>query len=94
MRRQVGAKRELVQITDKEWEAIQAGAISTNKLKTIINNADMDKVKQLAMPRSTKELSPAKIAHMSTLRLSGYTNAQIAQKLGVSTSTVIKYLNK
>lgn len=94
MRRQVGAKRELVQITDKEWEAIQAGAISTNKLKTIINNADMDKVKQLAMPRSTKELSPAKISHMATLRLSGYTNAQIAQKLGVSTSTVIKYLNK
>lgn len=94
MRRQVGAKRELVQITDKEWEAIQAGAISTSKLKTIINNADMDKVKQLAMPRSTKQLSQAKINHMATLRASGYTNAQIAQKLGVSTSTVIKYLNE
>lgn len=94
MRRQVGAKRELVQITDKEWEAIQAGAISTNKLKTIINNADMDKVKQLAMPRSTKQLSQAKINHIATLRASGYTNAQIAQKLGVSTSTVIKYLNE
>ena len=94
MRRQVGAKRELVQITDKEWEAIQAGAISTSKLKTIINNADMDKVKQLAMPRSTKQLSQSKINHMATLRASGYTNAQIAQKLGVSTSTVIKYLNE
>lgn len=94
MRRQVGAKRELVQITDKEWEAIQAGAISPNKLKTIINNADMDKVKQLAMPRSTKELSQAKINHIATLKASGYTNAQIAQKLGVSTSTIIKYSNK
>ncbi len=94
MRRQVGAKRELVQITDKEWEAIQAGAISTSKLKTIINNSDMDKVKQLAMPRSTKQLSQAKINHMATLRASGYTNAQIAQKLGVSASTVIKYLNE
>ena len=94
MRRQVGAKRELVQITDKEWEAIQAGAISTSKLKTIINNADMDKVKQLAMPRSTKQLSQSKINHMATLRASGYTNAQIAQKLGVSASTVIKYLNE
>lgn len=94
MRRQVGAKRELVQITDKEWEAIQAGAISPNKLKTIINNADMDKVKQLAMPRSTKELSQAKINHIATLKTSGYTNAQIAQKLGVSTSTIIKYSNK
>lgn len=94
MRRQVGAKRELVQITDKEWEAIQAGAISTNKLKTILNNADMDKVKQLAMPRSTKELSQAKINHITTLKASGYTNAQIAQKLGVSTSTIIKYSDK
>lgn len=94
MRRQVGAKRELVQITDKEWEAIQAGAISPNKLKTIINNADMDKVKQLAMPRSTKELSQAKINHIATLKASGYTNAQIAQKLGVSTSTIIKYSDK
>ena len=93
MRRQVGAKRELVKITDKEWEAIQAGAISPNKLKTIINNADMDTVKQLAMPRTTKQLSQAKINHIATLRASGYTNAQIAQKLGVSTSTVIKYLN-
>lgn len=94
MRRQVGAKRELVKITDKEWEAIQAGAISTNKLKSIINNADMDAVKQLAMPRSTKQLSQAKINHIATLRASGYTNAQIAQKLGVSTSTVFKYLNE
>lgn len=94
MRRQVGAKRELVQITDKEWEAIQAGAISPNKLKTILNNADMDKVKQLAMPRSTKELSQAKINHIATLKASGYTNAQIAQKLGVSTSTIIKYSDK
>lgn len=94
MRRQVGAKRELVKITDKEWEAIQAGAISTTKLKSIINNADMDTVKQLAMPRSTKQLSQAKINHIATLRASGYTNAQIAEKLGVSTSTVFKYLNE
>lgn len=94
MRRQVGAKRELVKITDKEWEAIQAGAISPNTLKTILNNADMDTVKQLAMPRSTKELSQAKINHIATLKASGYTNAQIAQKLGVSASTIIKYSNK
>ena len=94
MRRQVGAKRELVNITDKEWEAIQAGAISTNKLKTILDNADMDRVKQLATPRTTLSLSPAKEARINSLRASGYTNAQIAQTLGVSTSTIIKYLNE
>jgi DNA-binding NarL/FixJ family response regulator len=89
-RRQVGAKKELIQISDKEWEAIQAGAISTNKLQKILNNADMDVVKQKAMPRTTSKLSPAKIAHISTLKASGYTNEQIAKKLGVSVSTVIK----
>lgn len=94
MRRQVGAKRELVNITDKEWEAIQAGAISTNKLKTILDNADMDRVKQLATPRTTMTMSPAKIARINSLRASGYTNAQIAKTLGVSTSTIIKYLNE
>ena len=91
-RRQVGAKKELVEISPKEWEAIQAGAISPNKLQQILNNANMDTVKQMAMPRTTSTLSPAKIAHISTLKTSGYTNEQIAKKLGVSVSTVIKYM--
>ena len=91
-RRQVGAKRELIQITEKEWEAIQAGAISKSALQKILNNADMDVVKQMAMPRSTSKLSDAKIKHIATLKASGYTNEQIAKKLGVSTSTVIKYM--
>ena len=93
MRMKVGAKKEPVKITEQEWEAIQAGAISPSKLKTIINNADLDTLRQMAMPRSTKQLSQSKINHIATLKASGYTNAQIAQKLGVSTSTVSKYLN-
>lgn len=91
-RRQVGAKRELIDISDREWEAIQAGAVSPNKLQQILNNADMDKVKQLAMPRTSKTLSPAKINHISTLKASGYTNEEIARKLGVSVSTIVNYM--
>ena len=91
-RRQVGAKKEMIEISDREWEAIQAGAISTNKLQQILNNANMDTVKQKAMPRSTSKLSPAKIAHISTLKASGYTNEQIAKKLGVSVSTIINQM--
>ena len=91
-RRQVGAKRELIEITDKEWEAIQAGAISPNKLQQILNNCNMDTVKQKAMPRTTSKLSTAKINHIATLKESGYTNEQIANKLGVSVSTVINYM--
>ena len=39
-RAELGAKKQNIQITDKEWEAIQAGAISENKLKLILNNSD------------------------------------------------------
>ena len=91
-RRQIGAKKEMIEISEKEWEAIQAGAISTNKLQQILNNCNMDTVKQMAMPRTTNSLSQAKINHIGTLKSSGYTNEQIAKKLGVSVSTIIKYM--
>ena len=91
-RRQIGAKKEMIEISEKEWEAIQAGAISTNRLQRILNNANMDTVKQMAMPRTTNSLSQAKINHIGTLKASGYTNEQIAKKLGVSVSTIIKYM--
>lgn len=91
-RRKVGAKRELVYITDREWEAIQAGAISSARLKTLLNNADMDRVKQLATPRNSNELDANKVARIKSLTLNGYTNSEIASKLGVSVSTIRKYL--
>ena len=91
-RRQVGAKKQLIEISDLEWEAIQAGAISPNRLQQILNNCNMDVVKQKAMPKSTNKLSDAKISHINTLVQSGYTNEQIANKLGVSVSTIIKYM--
>ena len=89
----VGAKREAIKITDCEWEAIQAGAISENQLKQIINNADIDSLRQRAMPRSTTTLSVAKQNKIASMNASGYSTSEIAEALGVSTSTVHKYLN-
>ena len=91
-RQQVGAKRNQIKITDSEWKAIQAGAISATKLKQIINNADSSTLKQLAMPRTTTTLSSAKVSRMKSMSNKGYTTNEIAAALGVSTSTVIKYL--
>ncbi len=88
----VGAKRKPIKLTDKEWEAIQAGAISENKLKQIINNVNIDELRQRATPRTTTSLSSAKISKISSMNASGYSIAEIAQALGVSTSTVSKYL--
>lgn len=88
----VGAKREPIEITDREWEAIQAGAISENRLTQIINNVDIDKLRQRATPRATTTLSTAKVNKIASMNASGYSTAEIAKSLGVSPSTVTKYL--
>lgn len=80
-----------ITITDKEWEAIQAGAISENVLNKILNNADIDALRERATPKANNELSQAKINMINALS-SRYTNAEIAEKLGISTSAVTKYL--
>lgn len=89
----VGAKRETIKITDREWEAIQAGAISENKLIQIIDNVDIDSLRQRATPRATTSLSQAKQAKIASMNASGYSTSEIAEALGVSTSTVSDYLN-
>ena len=89
----VGAKRATIKITDREWEAIQAGAISENKLIQIIDNVDLDILRQRATPRATTSISQAKKNKIATMNASGYTISEIAEALGVSASTVSKYLN-
>lgn len=90
---QTGARKQQIEITPKEWEAIQAGAISTNKLQQIVNNSDLDVLKQLAMPREYKTMTPAKQSRARAMEARGYTIAEIADALGVSTSTVQSILN-
>lgn len=91
-RNSVGAKRTLIEINDREWEAIQAGAISENQLSQILKHTDIDAVRQRATPRTTTSLSDAKISKISSMAASGYTTAEIADAIGVSPSTVTKYM--
>ena len=88
----VSRSKRAIQITDREWEAIQAGAISENTLKKILNNTDVDNLRERATPRTTTTLTPAKINRIKSLSASNYTLSEIAKKLGVSTTTVSKYL--
>lgn len=92
-REALGARREPVEVSEREWEAIQAGAISDNKLTRILKNADMDVIKQYATPKTYTTITPAKANKIKALKASGYTTAEIAERLGVSTSTVQKYMN-
>ena len=81
-----------ITIDDREWEAIQAGAISENKLTQILNNANIDSLRQRATPKVTNTLSSGKVNRIKAMNASNYTIEQIASALGVSTSTVSKYL--
>ena len=93
-RDQVGAKGKTISISDKEWEAIQAGAIGSSKLKDIVDHADMGRLRELATPKNQgRELTSAKQNKISSMRNNGYTIAQIAEAVGCSTSTVIKYMD-
>ena len=94
-RSRYGASKRAVaiHITPKEWEAIQARAISSTKLSKILNNTDLDQIKELATPRSYKtSMTPAKISKMKSMQASGFTIGEIAESLGVSSSTVSEYL--
>ena len=91
----VGAngKDTKIQITDREWEAIQAGAISESRLYSILSKADSTRVTELAMPRATTTLSEAKINKIKAMSAT-YTVSEMADAMGVSTSTISKYLKE
>jgi hypothetical protein len=87
-RARVGAEKQKIMITDTEWQAIQSGAISTNKLGQILDNADSDQVRKLATPRAATVMTPSKLAIAKARLASGYTQSEIADSLGVPVSTL------
>lgn len=94
-RDQVGSitrRKRLINITDREWEAIQAGAISDNLLTKILDNADVDALRQRATPRASKTLSAAQINKIKAMRASNYSLNEIAEACNISASSVSKYL--
>ena len=93
-RADVGAERKEIKISDKQWEAIQAGAIHPTTLKQIFRFSDKTRVRQLATPyRNKNVLSKNQVGRMKSLSNKGYTNEEIARLLGVSTSTIVRYLS-
>ena len=91
-RTRVGAGKERIKIDDREWDAIQAGALSSSKVKRILDNTDSDALKKRATPRLKKGLSPNKEALIRSMEARDYTLAEIAKAVGVSTSTVQEVL--
>ena len=79
-----------ITITDREWEAIQAGAIHHSKLAQILNNTDLDTIRERATPRDTKKrgMSSSAVARAKAMIRMGYPQSEVAKAVGVSVSTL------
>ena len=90
-RDRVGASKQQIDLEKgKRWEAIQAGAIRKTSLRKILANANPEQVTKLSMPKNASVMTDARIARAKSMAARGYTTAQIAENLGVSTSTVLE----
>lgn len=86
-RMRVGAGKDLVDITAQEWAAIQAGAVTKTMLKKILENTDLDKVKELATPKEKPVMNQAMLNRAMNM-LKNHTLAEVADQLGISVSTL------
>ena len=89
-----GENASEIEITDREWEAIQKGALSSNAITTVLKYANLDKVKERATPRAKTTIPAARVSLIKKFRKSGYTIAEIASAVGMSPNDVTKVLEK
>ncbi len=87
-RARLGGTKPQVRFSEKEWEAVQAGAISKTKLTELLRYADNDHVKSLALPKTVKVMTSSKIAMARSRLNAGYSWDEVAKMLGVSRSTL------
>jgi hypothetical protein len=87
-RARVFAKKQRVDITQDEWNAIQAGAISNNQLEAILRHSDLETIRKYATPKQRLVMTSTKTARAKAMLASGYTQAEVADALGVALSTL------
>jgi len=83
-----GAGKTRIQPTPREWEAIQAGAISNHMLGNILSNSDSDKIRELATPRKNAVMTPVMTSRAKAMLNSGFTPAEVSTQLGIALSTL------
>ncbi len=87
-RSRTGAGKTKIHVQPKEWAAIQSGAITASRLKKIVDNTDVDLLRELATPRNRPIMNGANLALARSMMASGYNAAQVAERFGISTSTL------
>lgn len=93
-RLRTGAKKNRIVISDRQWEAIQANAISTHKLEQILNNTDVDKLREKATPRENPVMTTVMTSRAKAMLSGGATPSEVAEALGIPVSTLTSSLGE
>lgn len=97
MRSKAGAlegEKRAIKPTDSEWEAIVAGGLSTQKINKILSFMDTEEVLRRTVPKESVVLSTAKKNRAQLMLKAGYSWSDVADAVGVSESTLRKYLRQ
>lgn len=89
-RKIVGASgsKTRIKLTDEEWEAIQNDAVNKTTLERVFRYSDADALKQRALPKEAIKVSAATRGRVLNYLGNGYTQSEIAEALGISTTTI------
>ena len=87
-RARLGLTKPVIDISDRQWDAIQAGAVSASRLREILEYADPKRVEELALPKQNPVMTKALSARARAMLAAGATNADVAAALGVPVSTL------
>lgn len=83
-------KESLIELTDRQWEAIQAGALSASAMEAVVRYSDMEKLSERAMPKANTAVSANVAVRAKAMVRNGATTSEVADALGISTSTVLE----
>lgn len=87
-RARLGLQKPVITISDKQWDAIQSGAVSSKRLTDILEYADKKRVAELSMPRTNTVLTTAVSSRAAAMLRAGATTGEVAAALGVSANTL------
>ena len=93
-RSRTGAGKKPFSITPQEWRAIQEGAVSQAALNKVLELADESVVRELATPRAQPKISSSMVSRAKAMSSRGKTAAEIAEALGISTTSVHRALEE
>ena len=83
-------KESLIELTDRQWEAIQAGALSASAMEAVVRYSDMEKLSERAIPKANQAVSANVAMRAKAMARNGATTSEVADALGISTNTVLE----